>query len=33
MYLRKVAGKENKVTSVAIKNLDYPPASNCKMAG
>ncbi len=33
MYLRKVVGKENKVESVAIKGLDYPPASVCKMAG
>ena len=31
MYLRKVVGKENKVTSVAIKALDYP-ARGCKMA-
>ncbi len=30
MYLRKVVGKENKVTSVAIKALDYP-ARGCKM--
>ncbi len=30
MYLRKVIGKENKVTSVAIKALDYP-ARGCKM--
>jgi branched-chain amino acid transport system substrate-binding protein len=31
MYLRKVAGKENKVTGVAIKALDWPPADLCKM--
>jgi branched-chain amino acid transport system substrate-binding protein len=31
MYLRKVAGKENKVTGVAIKQLDWPPADRCKM--
>jgi branched-chain amino acid transport system substrate-binding protein len=31
MYLRKVIGKENKVTGVAIKALDYP-ARGCKMA-
>ena len=31
-YLRKVSGKENKVESVAIKALDYPPAERCKMA-
>ena len=30
MYLRKVVGKENKVTGVAIKALDYP-ARGCKM--
>jgi branched-chain amino acid transport system substrate-binding protein len=30
MYLRKVVGKENKVTSIAIKALDYP-ARGCKM--
>ncbi len=30
-YLRKVVGKENKVTGVAIKALDYP-ARGCKMA-
>ena len=29
-YLRKVVGKENKVTGVAIKALDYP-ARGCKM--
>ena len=33
MYLRKVTNKENKVTGVAIKALDYPPASICKMPG
>jgi branched-chain amino acid transport system substrate-binding protein len=33
MYLRKVAGKENKVTGVAMKALDYPPATACKMPG
>jgi len=33
MYLRKVTNKENKVTGVAMKALDYPPASNCKMPG
>jgi branched-chain amino acid transport system substrate-binding protein len=33
MYLRKVTNKENKVTGVAIKALDYPPASSCKMPG
>jgi branched-chain amino acid transport system substrate-binding protein len=33
MYLRKVAGKENKVTGVAMKALDYPPATTCKMPG
>lgn len=31
MYLRKVVGKENKVASVAVKALDWPPASRCKM--
>jgi branched-chain amino acid transport system substrate-binding protein len=31
MYLRKVSGKENKVTGVAIKQLDWPPADRCKM--
>ena len=31
LYLRKVVGKENKVTGVAIKALDYP-ARGCKMA-
>jgi branched-chain amino acid transport system substrate-binding protein len=31
MYLRKVTGKENKVTGVAIPALDYPPADRCKM--
>lgn len=31
MYLRKVVGKENKVTSVAAKSLDWPPADRCKM--
>ena len=31
MYLRKVSGAENKVTGVAVKALDYPPASMCKM--
>jgi branched-chain amino acid transport system substrate-binding protein len=31
MYLRKVVGKENKVTGVAVKALDYP-ARGCKMA-
>jgi branched-chain amino acid transport system substrate-binding protein len=31
MYLRKVAGKENKVSGVAIKQLDWPPADRCKM--
>jgi len=30
-YLRKVAGKDNKVESVAIKALDWPPADRCKM--
>ena len=33
MYLRKVTNKENKVTGVATKALDYPPASACKMPG
>jgi len=33
MYLRKVSGKENKVTGVAVKALDYPPADRCKMGG
>ncbi|HKA39858.1 MAG TPA: ABC transporter substrate-binding protein [Burkholderiales bacterium] len=33
MYLRKVTNKENKVTGVAIKALDYPPAAICKMPG
>jgi branched-chain amino acid transport system substrate-binding protein len=32
-YLRKVTGKENKVQSVAVKALDYPPADRCKMPG
>ena len=31
MYLRKVVGKENRVMSVAMKALDYPPSSTCKM--
>ena len=31
MYLRKVTNKENRVTGVAVKALDYPPASACKM--
>jgi branched-chain amino acid transport system substrate-binding protein len=31
MYLRKVVGKENRVTGVAMKALDYPPAGACKM--
>ena len=31
MYLRKVSGKENKVTGVATPALDYPPADRCKM--
>jgi branched-chain amino acid transport system substrate-binding protein len=31
MYLRKVSGKENKVTGVAVPALDYPPADRCKM--
>jgi branched-chain amino acid transport system substrate-binding protein len=31
MYLRKVTGKENKVTGVAVPALDYPPADRCKM--
>lgn len=31
MYLRKVVGKENRVMSVAMKALDYPPSSSCKM--
>jgi len=31
-YLRKVVGLENKVTGVAIKALDYPPASLCRMS-
>jgi branched-chain amino acid transport system substrate-binding protein len=31
MYLRKVAGQENKVTGVAIRQLDWPPAERCKM--
>ncbi len=31
-YLRKVVGQENKVIGVAMKALDYPPASMCKMA-
>jgi len=30
-YLRKVVGQENKVIGVAMKALDYPPASLCKM--
>jgi branched-chain amino acid transport system substrate-binding protein len=33
MYLRKVVGSENKVIGVAVKALDYPPASLCKMPG
>jgi branched-chain amino acid transport system substrate-binding protein len=33
LYLRKVAGKENKNAGVAIKALDYPPADRCKMPG
>jgi len=32
-YIRKVTGKENKVTGVAIKGLDYPAAASCKMPG
>ncbi|MBI2961420.1 MAG: ABC transporter substrate-binding protein [Betaproteobacteria bacterium] len=31
-YLRKVVGQENKVVSVAMKALDYPPAALCKMS-
>ncbi len=31
MYLRKVVGKENRVMSVAMKALDYPPSGSCKM--
>jgi branched-chain amino acid transport system substrate-binding protein len=31
MYLRKVAGKQNRVTGVAAPALDYPPADRCKM--
>ena len=31
MYLRKVVGKENRVMGVAMKALDYPPSSTCKM--
>jgi len=30
-YLRKVVGQENRVIGVAMKALDYPPASMCKM--
>lgn len=30
-YLRKVVGAENKVVGVAMKALDYPPATLCKM--
>jgi len=30
-YLRKVVGQENRVIGVAMKALDYPPASLCKM--
>ena len=30
MYLRKVEGKENKVVSVAVKNLTDPPRG-CKL--
>ena len=33
MYLRKVAGKENRVTGVATPALDYPPADRCRMGG
>jgi branched-chain amino acid transport system substrate-binding protein len=33
LYLRKVVGKENKSTGVAVKALDYPPAERCKMPG
>ena len=33
MYLRKVAGKQNRVTGVAAPALDYPPADRCKMGG
>jgi len=33
MYLRKVVGKENRVTGVAAQALDYPPADRCKMGG
>ena len=33
MYLRKVSGKENRVSGVATPALDYPPADRCKMGG
>ena len=31
IYLRKVVGKENRVVSIAARQLDYPSAANCKM--
>jgi len=31
IYLRRVIGKENRVVSIAARQLDYPPASACKM--
>ncbi len=33
LYLRKVVGKENRISGVAVKALDYPPADRCKMPG
>ncbi|MCX7891395.1 MAG: ABC transporter substrate-binding protein [Burkholderiales bacterium] len=33
LYLRKVVGKENRASGVAVKALDYPPADRCKMPG
>lgn len=30
-YLRRVVGQENRVTGIAVKALDYPPASLCRM--
>lgn len=31
MYLRKVVGRENRVSGMAMKSLDYPSSASCKM--
>lgn len=33
IFLRKVVGTQNIVSGVAMKAVDYPPASTCKLAG